>query len=202
VLLIIADVIFFSVVFVFLDSNEAAVLNNPARAEDWIQCLVSSHGNKNKCVGLAKPLIVNEATVMAVLILLSCNGVWLLLLMGRFTMFTGWYELVKGVVKPNREFVSADARALAFTKDARSYEVLASGGKENTSKTPDLPLTPISPAARSGRGTPDYFGREAKYKNPTQSFSSPRAPRGRSWDPNATNAQSSHRIDPLSMNKI
>ncbi len=118
-------------------------------------------------------------------------------------MFTGWYTTVKGWIKPNREFVSADART--FTKDPRSYEVLASGGKDaNRAKTPDVLLTPLSPAARTGRETPDYFGREAKYQNPKQSFSSPRAPQGsqRAWNSNATHAPSAYRIDPLSMNKI
>lgn len=73
VLLIITDVIFFAVVFVYLDNNEAAVLTDQARAETWLLCLVEFSGNKNKCLHLAGPLVVNEATVMAVLILLSVS---------------------------------------------------------------------------------------------------------------------------------
>jgi hypothetical protein len=71
VILIITDVIFFAVVFVYLDNNEAAVLSNESVAEPWLLCLVESNGDKNKCLDLAGPLVVNEATVMAVLILLS-----------------------------------------------------------------------------------------------------------------------------------
>ena len=71
--MIITDVIFFAVVFVYLDNNEAAVLTNQTRAESWLLCLVEFSGNKNKCLDLAGPLVVNEATVMAVLILLSVS---------------------------------------------------------------------------------------------------------------------------------
>lgn len=71
VVLIITDVIFFSVVFVFMDNNEAAVTADLARAQPWLLCLVSAQGKKNQCLPLAAPLVVNEATVMAVLILLS-----------------------------------------------------------------------------------------------------------------------------------
>lgn len=130
--------------------------------------------------------------------------------MARFSMFTGWYDLVRSKVKPNGEFVSADA-AKAYSKDPRSYEMLTSSGRDRHSSKPDVPLTPLSPAVnppigRSGRETPDYFGREAKYQNPTHSFSSPRPPQGRDWDTAASNAPSTNyqhrRIDPLSMNKF
>jgi hypothetical protein len=73
VILIITDVIFFSVVFVFMDNNESAVVNNIERALPWLLCLAGSNGNKNKCLDLAAPLVINEATVMAVLMLLSVS---------------------------------------------------------------------------------------------------------------------------------
>lgn len=73
VIIIITDVIFFSVVFVYLDNNEAAVLSNESLAEPWILCLMESNGDKNKCLDLAGGLVLNEATVMAVLILLSVS---------------------------------------------------------------------------------------------------------------------------------
>lgn len=138
----------------------------------------------------------------SILIKNQCNGIWLLLLMGRFSMFTGWYQLVMSKLRPNREFVSVDAARVPNPRDLRTYEMLSSSGKNPTptpTKTPDVLLTDISPATRNGRGTPDYFGREAKYQNPTHSFSSPKPPQGRQWSPSATYAP---RMDPLSMNKI
>lgn len=74
VILIIADVIFFAVVFVFMDTNENAVAKNPSRAEPWLLCLIANPNDKNKCLPLAKSLVVNEATVMAVLLLLSVSN--------------------------------------------------------------------------------------------------------------------------------
>jgi hypothetical protein len=129
----------------------------------------------------------------------ECNGIWLLLLMGRFSMFASWYQLVMSKLRPNREFVSVDAARGPGPRDIRTYEMLSSSGKNPPTKTPDVLLTDISPAARNGCGTPDYFGREAKYQNPTHSFSSPKLPQGRQWSPSATHAP---RMDPLSMNKI
>lgn len=126
--------------------------------------------------------------------------------MGRFSMFIAWYELIRGKIRPNKEFVSVDATRTPAVKDQRSYEMLASSGKNRDNKdndlarTPDTVLTPISPVAKSGRGTPDYFGREAKYQNPTHSFSSPRPPQERQWS--AASGVNGYRMDPLSMNKI
>jgi len=71
VILIITDVIFFAVVFVFMDNNEMVVANDMALAEPWVDCLFENNGDKNTCLSLAGPLVVNEATVMAVLMLLS-----------------------------------------------------------------------------------------------------------------------------------
>ena len=71
VLLIIADVIFFAVVFVFMDDTAEKLLSDPEKAEPWLACLVLSKGDKQKCLSLAKNLVVNEPTVMSVLLLLS-----------------------------------------------------------------------------------------------------------------------------------
>jgi hypothetical protein len=138
------------------------------------------------------------------------NGIWCLCLLGRFSMFTGWYELVRGKVKPNNEFVSADVGRF---KDpgTGSYEMLSRD--RDMGKTPEplissSAITPISPPpqTKSGRETPDYFGREARYKSPARSFSSPKAPHVtmQSWDSNATRNTRQYYpgMDPLSMNKI
>jgi hypothetical protein len=71
VLVIIADVIFFAVVFVFLDDIEQTLLHDPLKGAEWLSCLITSGGNKTQCLKLAEHLVVGEATVMAVLLLLS-----------------------------------------------------------------------------------------------------------------------------------
>ncbi|TVY60676.1 hypothetical protein LSUE1_G007449 [Lachnellula suecica] len=207
VLLIIADVIFFAVVFVFVDDIEESILKNPTKAAEWLGCLIKTDGDKNACLKFTKSLVINEATVVSVLLLLSLNGVWCLFLLGRFSMFQGWYEMIRGRVKPNNEFVSADVHQF---KDPGTYEML--GRDRGDGKTPEAlvsqPITPLSPVAKSGRETPDYFGREARYKSPSRSFSSPKPPRGHShtntWDSTTSHAQPIYYegMDPLSMNKI
>ncbi|KAE9381725.1 G protein-like protein-coupled receptor : GPCR, secretin-like protein [Stipitochalara longipes BDJ] len=204
VLLIIADVIFFSVIFVFMDNTASSLQKDPTKAESWLLCLVESKGDKNQCLDFATSLRTSMATVMAVLVLLSLNGIWCLCLLGRWSMFTGWYEMVMGKVKPNNEFVSADVRAF---KDPSSYEMLSR--ERDNAKTPEpfasQTITPLSPTQKSGRETPDYFGREARYKSPARSFSNPKPPQGgQTWDPKATQARpfAFPGMDPLSMNKI
>lgn len=133
------------------------------------------------------------------------NGIWILFLLGRMSMVTGWIEMIRGKVKPNNEFVSADVTRF---KDPGSYEMLARD--RGNGKTPEplaIPaITPMSPVARSGRETPDYFGREARYKSPSRSFSAPKPPQGQtaSWDSNLSQAAPLYYagMDPLSMNKI
>jgi hypothetical protein len=73
VLLIIADVIFFSIVFVFVDNTEQSITTNKSKALPWLSCLVDAAGDKTKCFDFANDLVVNESTVMAVLILLSVS---------------------------------------------------------------------------------------------------------------------------------
>ncbi|KAK3336158.1 hypothetical protein B0T19DRAFT_436957 [Cercophora scortea] len=195
VLIIITDVVFFSVVFVFQDNTSEALKHDDTLAADWIVCLAINKGNKVPCLDLAKPLVVNQATVGAVLLLLAMNGIWLVLLLGRWTMATGWIDMFSGSDRSKREFVSVDARLDDFKKDTRSYEMLSrdSGKMMDDSVTPSV-VTPISPAYRSplrspsanrestgsanndGRRTPDYFGQTVRYHAPARSFSSPRPP--------------------------
>ena len=79
VLIIIADVVFFSVIFVALDNKTQAETQDVAKVQPWLSCLLLSGGNKNACLDKASGLVINEATVLAVLILLSVS---------RFTMYT------------------------------------------------------------------------------------------------------------------
>ena len=74
VFIIIADVVFFAVIFVIMDDHESKILNDPTRSVKWLACLIEHHGDKNQCLNFAADLVVNEATVMAVLVLLSVSS--------------------------------------------------------------------------------------------------------------------------------
>jgi len=145
------------------------------------------------------------------------NGIWLALLLGRWSMVTGWGELIMGPFedKTKKEFVSADARLDDLKKDTRSYEMLSrddSGRPMDEAVTPSV-VTPVSPTAKlplrspsslrdtgrdtgrdsannDGRRTPDYFGNTARYHAPVRSFSSPRPPpQTVTWDARETYAR-------------
>jgi hypothetical protein len=210
VLIIIADVIFFSVVFVFQDNTVEAAKHDQTGARAWALCLINSKGDKVPCLELASELVVNMPTVGAVLFLLGMNGIWLCLLLGRWSMITGWRDLLFSPSRSKREFVSVDARLDDLKKDTRSYEMLSrddSGKIMDHSVTPSI-VTPISPTlARSGMGsptmnnnhqdpesgrrTPDFFGQTQRYHTPARSFSSPRPPQQATvtWDPTETYAR-------------
>ncbi|KAL1872113.1 hypothetical protein Daus18300_004482 [Diaporthe australafricana] len=199
VLIIIADVIFFAVIFVFQDNTIETVKNDPSVALPWILCITVNDGDKNKCLDQAGSIAVDMATVGAVLILLAMNGFWLLVLLGRWSMVTAWMDLLGRRPPAKREFVSVDARLddLKMNTDPRSYEMLSRDSGKNYMDemvTPDTvregPIYPPirsylastasptidSPDMSSGRRTPDYFGPQARYQAPVRSFSSPRPP--------------------------
>lgn len=71
VLLIITDVAFFAVIFVKMDNNTQNNAANAEKAKPWLLCLALSGGNKNACLDKVHDLVVNEATILAVLILLA-----------------------------------------------------------------------------------------------------------------------------------
>ncbi|PHH67982.1 hypothetical protein CDD82_944 [Ophiocordyceps australis] len=151
VLIIIADVIFFSIVFVFQDHVMQSLSEDPGRAEDWILCLIGAGGNKNKCLDRAQALVVSEATVAAVLSLLALNGIWLLFLLGRWSMVIGWKDvLMRAAHAKQDELESAEAR-YESKRGSPSYELLSKG-----SSTVASPLSPMKPSPVGPRAS-DYF---------------------------------------------
>ncbi|KAI9813049.1 MAG: hypothetical protein M1827_004269 [Pycnora praestabilis] len=200
VIIIIADVVFFSVVFVYLDNTTQESKSEVDKATPWLLCLVLNGGDKTKCLDLASKLVLNEATVMAVLILLSLNGYWCALLLGRWSMVIGWIDLIKKRFTHRQEFVSVDARRLSA--DPRTYEMLTSPHPIDfkSMEDPGLQSPAVHPtlsrsfSVQKDVAVDDYFGREARYASPTSSFSAPKAPstvKGREWDPQATYAKGS-----------
>ena len=226
VLIIIINVVFLSIVFVQMDNTVTAAMQDLGKAESWLLCLVINGGNKSACLNQVKEsgLVTNEATVMAVLILLSVsqaklylrkglkltipklNGIWTLLFLGRTSMLIGWFDLIRRpFARRPTDFVSVDARR--FSNSPKNYEMITSppSRSDNTPKIPSTstaltshPLTkegadglsPLgdSPQSPSSRYASDYFskeieynpspnfGKDAEYRSPKLSFSTPRPP--------------------------
>ncbi|ATY58284.1 hypothetical protein CCM_06250 [Cordyceps militaris CM01] len=184
VLIIVADVIFFSVIFVFQDNVVESVTRDPKIAESWVLCLIGSGGDKNKCLKEASKFVVNQATVTAVLLLLGLNGVWLVFLLGRRSMLTGWVNLFKNLIGrgdvKKKEFVSVDAR-LDAKSGTRSYEMLS---RENS--TVVTPASAVQYPSTERKTSAYYEQNAARYHAPSRSFSAPRSPIPRSWDTQQT----------------
>ncbi|KAJ6001858.1 hypothetical protein N7499_002275 [Penicillium canescens] len=194
VLIIIANVIYFAVVFIELDNATAPTAQNVEDATPWLLCLVETRGDRVACRSEAAAIGPNEATILAVVFLLSLVGFWNFILFARPSMFAGWLDLFKRTSRRN-EFVSADAHTRFV--DNKGFEMLTT-----SVKSPDTFMRSPSPVehqdrARSPIASPSpafdrraHFGQEARYIRPSMSFSGPRPPESpttvREWDPQAT----------------
>lgn len=104
------DIVFFTVVFNYLDDNSTNVEANVTRAQPWLTCLVAEGGDKNKCITLASEWLVSESVLAAVIVLLSLAGIELFFLLFRRSLLTGWREFITTHLSRKQEFVSLDAR--------------------------------------------------------------------------------------------
>jgi hypothetical protein len=193
VVFILVDVIFFSVVFIWLNALTSHAKENVEELLPFLVCLMKNPEKPDPCFPLGQDLAINKSTVIAILMMLSIAGIQVFILLARGSMFVGWYELFKSKFSKNREFVSLDAKHLAEVQ--QNYE-LKHFDNEGL-KSPESALT--SPPEIAGYGnfrsdTPDYFSKETQreYKSPTLSFSTPRPPSRAAhvdWDPRATHAR-------------
>ena len=197
VCIIIVNVVFLSVVFVQMDNTVTAALENIEKASPWLLCLVVNGGDKNKCLDKVRDahLVSSEPKVMAVLVLLSLNGIWTILFLGRTSMLIGWIDLIRSPFRKQRtDFVSVDARR--FSGDQKHYEMIMSPPSRPYSlpAQPKPALTPpitsekqglaAIPQSPSSHYSEDYFGKETQitktdahpYSSPKLSFSTPRPP--------------------------
>ncbi|MBE3046459.1 hypothetical protein IMZ48_28795 [Candidatus Bathyarchaeota archaeon] len=139
---------------------------------------------------------------------------WLLLLLGRWSMVTGWMDLGRSLFSRggNREFVSVDANAQYDVKSDSAYEMIS---KDKSGMVTSPPSVQLSPTPTSGLKTPDHYGQTARYQPPVRSFSSPRPPSSPDgWDASATYARPMYQrryyedeekgdnMNPLGMNRI
>jgi hypothetical protein len=200
VVFILVDVIFFSVVFVYMNQVEKTAATDLEGAMPFLMCLVQHADDVSKCNKLGQDLFVNQSTVLAVLILLSLAGIQCFILLARSSMFPAWWKLIRSKFGSKREFVSLDAKQA--TTDLRNYELAKIA--QSPIKAPDSAITsPGADYSPYGRSTPDYFGKEVQreYRSPTLSFSTPRAPSQQAmrveWDPRATHARGGLGLHPV-----
>lgn len=195
VLIIIANVIFFAVVFINMDREVEPTATNMKKAMPWLMCLTQS--SREECTHHATDLGPNKATILAVVYLLSLVGFWNFILFARPSMFAGWQDLFRRALARRDEFVSAEAHG-RYT-DHKGFEMLTT-----SVKTPDCYMRSPSPTRMAAGASPSptfgrsvHFGQEARYKAPSMSFSGPRPPSssqgGCEWDPASTFARGNAR---------
>lgn len=130
VTIVLVDVIFFAVVFVYLDKIEVSVLHDYTRVMPWVICLIENGGNRDQCFKFSHKWLISEPTIGAMLIMISLLGIELFVLLFRWSLITGWKErwtaLTRG--KP-QEFVSLDARKAQFDPSTPTYELRKLGGR-------------------------------------------------------------------------
>lgn len=180
-----------------MDNTVTAALENIEKASPWLICLVVNGGDKNKCLDEVRDahLVSSEPKVMAVLVLLSLNGIWTILFLGRTSMLIGWVDFLRSPFRKQRtDFVSVDARR--FSGEPKHYEMIMSPQSQgyNIPQQPEAAVTPplgnekeglaAIPQSPTSQYSQDYFSKETRitktdahpYYSPKLSFSTPRPP--------------------------
>ena len=123
VMILLISAIYFAIIFQLFDSLSQQAIENPQRTEKWVLCMAANKGKKEACLNFVNELSLSEPVVLAVLFLISLMGYWCLLFLGRLSMFSGWWEIIRRSFQKNSDFVSYDARRIS---DPRNYEMLTS----------------------------------------------------------------------------
>ena len=108
--IILVDVIFFAIVFVYLDGLQNSVSHDITKVTPWLMCLAMHPTDRDACLALSRGWLVNEPTVVAVLILLSLAGVQVFIFLARPSVFPAWVDFFRHRFTSRQEFVSLDAR--------------------------------------------------------------------------------------------
>ncbi|KAK5108347.1 hypothetical protein LTR62_008376 [Meristemomyces frigidus] len=104
-LLVTTEIVYFGVVFV-AETRAARADSDPARlgkVEAWAACLVLSKGDKNSCLPLTRDLSLGEDVVIATFYMSALIGIFTFLLMVRWSMLVGWYELIRSPLQYRRK---------------------------------------------------------------------------------------------------
>ncbi|KAI4738668.1 hypothetical protein E4T50_10890 [Aureobasidium sp. EXF-12298] len=132
VTIVLVDVIFFAVVFVYLDKLEESMLHDYTRVLPWVVCLIENQGNRDVCFQYSHKWLISEPTIGAMLLMISLLGIELFVLLFRWSLITGWKERWVALTQRggnNQEFVSLDARKSPFSPEPPTYELRKVGGR-------------------------------------------------------------------------
>ena len=132
VCIILVDVVFLSIVFVYLDSLQSSIGKDWSKLEPWLVCLAEHPTDKNACLHLVGDWFVHEAVIVAVLLLLSMTGLQVFLLLTRPSVFSGWWKFIKAKTVLRSEFVSLDARPEVMKRNSQMQLMDIHRGHQST----------------------------------------------------------------------
>lgn len=193
VTIILVDVIFFSIVFVNLDRTQSTAPSKFEQIKPWLGCLLENQGNKDLCLQYVGDWMVNESTVIAVLLLLGLSGLQVFLFLTRPSVFPAWIEWLRNKFSSRQEFVSLDARPEAMRSQSKQEYVSYTRGHESTTFEMQSPTSPLE-RQRSNIMKRMSYDIESKSMSPTETtlsspqetYKSPYIDSRRSMSPNMT----------------
>lgn len=144
VTIILVDVIFFAIVFVWLDKLQSSVKDDFHKIEPWLECLVFNPDNKEACLDYVDSWLVNQPTVVAVLLLLSLAGMQVFLFLTRPSVFPAWLDYFRSKSSSRQEFVSLDARPEIMRSHSKQELINYRRGHESTTFEMQKPGVPNS----------------------------------------------------------
>ncbi|KAI5366286.1 hypothetical protein Slin15195_G078070 [Septoria linicola] len=176
VTIILVDVVFFTIVFVRLDSMQSSVLDNYEKVSPWLACLAANPTDKNQCLHFVSGWLVPEAAVAAVLLLLSLAGFQVFLLLTRPSIFPAWIEFFRSRATPNRqEFVSLDATSDIMRSNSKAGLVEYQRGHQNTAFEMQTKMPHVNTRDLDDKefGESTLSSPESSYQRPLQRGQSP-----------------------------
>jgi hypothetical protein len=147
VTIILVDVVYFSVIFVWLDSQQTTIGQDWNEVGPWIICMIQDPTAKgrNHCMPLIQPFLVSEGVLVSVLMLLSVAGMQCFLLLARPSLFSAWWTLLRkgpSSAAQQPEFIDLDAAAAAASRPGLA-------GRSMSAQKPLLPSHSRHEEARS-----------------------------------------------------
>ncbi|KAF2217408.1 hypothetical protein CERZMDRAFT_119367 [Cercospora zeae-maydis SCOH1-5] len=138
VTIILVDIIFFTVVFIRMDTMQNGAKNNYAKVVPWLACLASNPTDKNQCLHLVNDFVVAEPAVAAVLFMLGFAGFEVFFLLTRPSIFPAWLDFFRSFGRPKRQaFVTLDATPPDLTRStSHSASESALSSPQSTYQTP------------------------------------------------------------------
>ncbi|GAM85998.1 hypothetical protein ANO11243_040080 [Dothideomycetidae sp. 11243] len=173
VTLVMVDVVFFAVVFVYLDKSIAPTQSNIMRATPWVLCLIKNPSNPGQCLALGQKYLVSQSTIGAVLILLASIGVILSAILLRWSFFVGWKKWIMNFFGHGDEFESIESMHHGAADNQDGKQQHGPGGAmfemQQPTKEYETGEQPVGEPSVSSFGTPtEQYHTPGQYPYQTQ----------------------------------